>query len=152
MKKLVRSALVVAAVASGTTVVAAGSADAITAPHLKFCASDNYGRYCETRSSYDSNLKNDCYYWLPGDPAVDADCGLPTFDVHSLNDAISSLKNNSGYWWKTFHNTNYGGYTLCIRPWGYDTDLGNNTPEEDDISSLKRMGTSRPSGCDKVIG
>ncbi|HSX67712.1 peptidase inhibitor family I36 protein [Nocardioides sp.] len=153
MKKLVRSALAVVAVVSGTSVVAgAGAAEAITAQRLKFCANDNYGRYCESREYYDSSLKNDCFEWLPGQTARDARCEFLTYNIHSMNDEISSVKNNSAYWWKMFEHTNYGGYALCIRPWGYDTDLGNNTRMEDEISSMKRLGKTRPSGCDKVIG
>lgn len=62
------------------------------------------------------------------------------------------MRNYSNRWWKLYEHRSYGGYTLCLRPYGRDNNLGNNTPVEDDISSVKKLGTSRPSGCDKVIG
>lgn len=144
-------AAVAALVVAGGSVVALGAPAQATGT-LKFCVNDNYGRYCETRVTYDSDLKNDCYEWLPGETAKDAKCQFLTYNIHSLNDKISSVKNSGRYWWKLYEDVHYGGYVLCLRPHGYDKDLGNNTPVEDDISSLKRQGTKRPSGCDQVIG
>ncbi len=114
---------------------------------LKFCLNDNYSGFCDTRQGYDTNFGNDhwCYYngyysctdyWRWG----------------NVDDAISSVRNYSNRWWKLYEHRSYGGYTLCLRPYGRDNNLGNNTPVEDDISSVKKLGTSRPSGCDKVIG
>ncbi|GAA4673863.1 hypothetical protein [Nocardioides nanhaiensis] len=134
-------ALSVAAATSATAVVALpGGAAVAASSHLKVCASDNYTPTCYTRTSYDGNWHND---------PCDLSCGV--YDS-TFGDDISSYKNNSPYWWKMYHDKSYKGYTLCVRPWGYDANMGDSTPSEDDISSVKRQGTSQPTGCDKVVG
>jgi len=123
-----------------TSFAVPGVAHAAT-PHIKMCADDNYGPTCYKREKYDSNFHND--------DDCDLSCGVYDID---FGDDMSSYDNNSRYWWKLYHDKNYRGYTLCVRPWGYDRNMGDSTNSEDDISSAKRFGTSRPSGCDKVVG
>ena len=106
---------------------------------IKVCTEDYYKGSCTTRSSYDTNLGNDY-----------VTCGWCLNQTFS--DSISSVDNDTDNWWKLFEDKNYRGYALCLRPRGYDNNLGNNTSMEDEISSLKKYGKTRPSGCDKVIG
>ncbi|GGD12517.1 peptidase inhibitor family I36 protein [Nocardioides daphniae] len=106
---------------------------------LYICASDNYTPTCLERASYDSDFHND---------PCDLSCGI--YDT-TFGDDASSVSNNTGDWWKLFKDKDYKGHTVCLRPWGYSMDL-TDSALEDEISSTKRMGTSRPSGCDKVIG
>lgn len=139
-------ALAASIVGIAVTSPAAHAAD----PTLKLCVDDNYKGYCLYRVSYDTNFKNDCFRWYDGSHNWGKrDCG---FGWPSFNDKASSVDNNTKYWWKLFEDTKYGGFVLCLRPWGYDGNLGNNTDYEDDISSVKRYSTSRPGGCDQVIG
>lgn len=129
------------------------SAAASGAKVIKVCDRDNYKEYCQTRSSYDSNFNNDkfCYHLSNGAPTRDVSSCPPAIRT-DFEDKISSFKNYTPYWWKMYEDRDYKGYTLCVRPQGYDADLGNNTSMEDDISSIKKFGTSKPSGCDKTVG
>ena len=80
------------------------------------------------------------------------DCGLRKGIALKFEDKTSSVANGTARWWKLFEDRGYKGYVLCLRPGGYDSDLGNNTPQEDDISSVRIQGTGQPRGCDQVIG
>ncbi|WP_217183885.1 peptidase inhibitor family I36 protein [Streptomyces sp. AC495_CC817] len=106
---------------------------------IKVCTQDYYKGSCTTRADHDKNLGNDY-----------VSCGWCLNQTFS--DSISSVDNDTDNWWKLFEDKEYRGYALCLRPRGYDNNLGNNTPMEDEISSMKKLGTTRPSGCDKVIG
>lgn len=139
----IRAAVIafVAIIISTMTVFAVPNAAQARAPHIKMCADDNYGPTCYTRETHDSNFHND--------NDCDLSCGVYDID---FGDDMSSYKNNSKYWWKLFHDKKYKGYTLCVRPWGYDRNMGDSTNSEDDISSAKRYGTKKPTGCDKTVG
>ena len=142
-----------AAVASLVPLLGVSPAVAGTPAHLKMCANDYYKSICMTRQSYDSNFNNDKYCaskYAPYEFVFRSDCGW--YQEHDFEDKVSSVDNNSPNWWKMFENRDYRGYTVCVRPWGYDSDLGNNTSFEDDASSARREGTSQPGGCDKVVG
>ena len=107
--------------------------------------------YCLTRSSYDSDFNNDTYCWdWRNERWHTGQCHWA--DTSDFEDKISSFDNDTDNWWKFYEDRKYGGYVLCIRPRGYDADIGNNTSMEDDISSIKKFGTSKPGGCDKTIG
>lgn len=143
--------------AVGTVAVAglAGAAPAQAANDLKVCADDDGKGKCLYRSGYDSNFANDLYCQRSLKTVQDRrDCRNPFTDggVADFEDKTSSVSNRTSKWWKLYEDRGYGGYVLCLRPGGYDSNLGNNTPQEDDISSVKIQGTSQPRGCDQVIG
>lgn len=117
----------------------AAPAQADTANRLRICASDGYTPTCHERESYDTDFHND---------PCDLSCGI--YDT-TFGDDASSVRNNTDSWWKLFEHKDYGGRAVCLRPRGYSANL---TAEhlEDEVSSAKRMGTSKPLGCDKTIG
>lgn len=110
---------------------------------LELCGNDGHSGTCLYRYNYDSNFHNDY---------VD-DCRIKC--GRNFGDMISSVDNDTDNWWKLYQDKNYGGYVMCLRPRGYDGDLGNNGSAgfmEDEISSVKEQGTARPKGCDYVFG
>lgn len=136
-----RSLVLVAALAVAPVLVQAAPAQA--AGSMTLWVDDNYQNQSETRASYDSTFDND--------PCGINDCGL--YDIGgAFSDDASSYKNSSGDWWKLYKDNNYTGYAVCVRPYGFDADLGDSTQVEDEINSIKRFGTSRPGGCDAVVG
>lgn len=104
---------------------------------------DNYQNGSQTRASYDTTFDND--------PCGIADCGLYDYGS-SYTDDFSSYQNNSSDWWKLYKDNNYNGYAVCVRPNGFDPDLGDSTQIEDEINSIQRFGTSKPAGCDATVG
>jgi hypothetical protein len=90
---------------------------------------DSYGGHFEARESFDADFHND-----------------------SFNDQLSSFVNKTADWWILYENTQYGGYRLCVKPHSHDANIGNDTTKEDDTSSVKRFGTSKPAGCDDTTG
>jgi hypothetical protein len=124
-----------------TTVALAIPAQA--AGSLTLWVNDNYDKGSLTRVNKDSDFNND--------PCSISNCGL--YDVGgAYGDDFTSYKNNGSSWWKLYEDRQYGGYALCVRPYGRDADLGDSTKMDDKISSVYRFGTSQPRGCDKVVG
>ncbi|MCW3011386.1 MAG: hypothetical protein JWO90_1790 [Solirubrobacterales bacterium] len=130
---------------------AAGPAQA--ADSVKLCTDDGYKGKCLTRTSYDSNFYNDVYCTRSNrDVAKPLDCTWRDGGASRFEDKVSSVSNRTSRWWKLYEDRSYGGYVLCLRPGGYDANLGDNTPQEDDISSVKIQGQGQPTGCDQLIG
>lgn len=96
---------------------------------------DGYKGCVEVRKEYDSDFGNDY-------------CHAPA----SFNDRLSSFVNKTGDWWVLYEDTGAGGARLCVRPHSHDGNIGNDTSYEDDISSMQRKGTSKPSGCNDTTG
>ena len=162
MKTLIRL-LALTMVLAGTVVVAqtvSSSPSQAATKYLHMWADDHYKSRTLGRASYDSTFKNDWFCNRLDDDRgwYHSDERCPTFAQRmNFNDTISSIRNDTAYWWKMYEDTGYGGYVLCVRPYGYDNNIGNNTPVEDDISSVKRMNydpdkNDQPGGCDQVIG
>jgi hypothetical protein len=129
-------------VASIAAVVLAATGIALAAPaqasnsqfpgeanRLNMYEDDSYSGHFEARASYDTDFHND-----------------------SFNDQLSSFVNKTDNWWILYENINYGGYRVCVRPHSHDANIGNDTTKEDDISSVKMFGTTKPSGCDDTTG
>jgi hypothetical protein len=119
----------------GATLLAAGPAMASdsqfpgTAGQLTMWEDDSYSGHVESRASYDADFHND-----------------------SFNDQLSSFVNKTADWWILYEDTQYGGFKLCVRPHSHDANIGNDTTKEDDTSSVKRFGTTKPSGCGDTTG
>ena len=123
--------------------VTATSASAQHEGRLQMCGNDGHSGTCLYRYDYDSDLHNDY---------VD-DCRIKC--GRNFGDMISSVDNDTDNYWKLYQDKKYGGYVMCLRPRGYDGNLGNNSDYgwmEDEISSVKEQGRTRPSGCDVVMG
>jgi hypothetical protein len=90
---------------------------------LYLCAYRFWEGTCRTRYSYDSDLSND-----------------------NLNDRVTSLQNLSPYYWLVYNLKNYGGQSICMRPFSEKGDLsvlpagfGGLESWNNKISSAKRM-------------
>lgn len=135
---------IVSGLALGAVVAVAplSPASAITGESgkLNLYQNQSYSGHTEARISYDNDFGNDecdgC------DPGWGGD----------FEDDATSYVNKTGYWWVLAEHDNQGGQWVCVRPNSHDGDLSNNTTIDDEISSVERKGTSRPSGCDAVIG
>lgn len=93
----------------------------------------------ESRYKYDSNLHNDsCSGCDPGPGG-------------NFGDDMSSFVNNTPYWWAIRKDQQSASTSdddvWCVKPYSNDKDLGNNgfSDLEDEISSVYRHGTSKPS-------
>jgi Peptidase inhibitor family I36 len=108
------------------------------ASKLNLWENESYGGHLESRTSYDSDFHNDKYK-------------TRLQQLHSFNDAASSLSNRSSYWWKLFKDTKYHSTVVCIRPNSHVADL-RPYHVDDWISSVKRISKAKPSGCGATIG
>jgi hypothetical protein len=160
--RLLALAIAVAVTLVTVVVTTATSAQAAPNGYLHMYEDDYYKGGTVGRDSYDANFRNDhmCRSKRTGEwyRTTQGYCSIVNTTAEwYVDDSISSIDNNTSYWWKMFEHRDYGGYTLCVRPWGYDNNLGNNTPVEDDLSSVKRINydpdkNDQPGGCDKVVG
>ena len=138
MKHPTRLGTIAAAVAV-TAMTAVGSpAHAATvgyAGNLNLWEDSSYRGHLEHRTSYDANFGNDKYGTAP---------------VHSFNDGASSISNRTSSYWKLFRDKNYQGPAVCLRPGSQVSNLKTHGIG-DWISSAKKYGAGKPSGCSKTI-
>lgn len=100
-----------------------------SAGKLTMWEDDSYKGHVESRASYDTNFSNDAF-----------------------DDQLSSFVNKTGNWWILYEDNTYGGAKVCVKPHSHDANIGGDTKYEDDISSVKMFGTSKPSGCTDTTG
>ena len=135
-RRILALSLVAGAVLLGLTAPGASSAPGDRG-YLSMWQHDAYKGQLEERKSYDDNLHNDSC------PGCDTGPG------GNFGDDMSSFDNNTSYWWTFNVDTNYATVdddVFCVRPHSRDADLGNNGVKnlEDEISSVRREGTSKP--------
>lgn len=125
--------------------------------YLHMYENDYYRGGTMGRDNYDGNFNNDrmCFNDITDKWYRDTDRdGCGNGDYWNVDDSISSVINRTRYWWKLYEHSGYRGFTICVPPYGYDNNIGNNSKYEDKISSVKRTSntTTKPGGCDQVVG